>query len=269
VSGAGDAKAARLRPGPDMPHDAGMADEEEPRAPEPVTSVRARKARAVEEEPPRDGRVARAVRTRKAVADALLNLIEEGDLRPTSKSIAERAGVSERTIFQHFEDLETLFSAAADRVGDRILTNLKEIPADGPFEARLQRYMDELTYLHAAMTPVRRASRLHEPFSPVLSSELDGLRMTMRRGLERVFGPELAAWPDGEERQDVLEGLALITSWSSWETMQRYSSFPPERARRIIEKGFRALLHQPAVASSGADEGAASSGPAPDAEASD
>lgn len=241
------AQASRLRPGADLPHDAGMVEDEEPRASEVITSVRARRARAAEEEPPKDGRVARAVRTRKAVADALLNLIAEGDLRPTSKIIAERAGVSERTIFQHFEDLETLFSAAADRVGDRILTNLKDIPADGPFENRLQLYMDELVYLHEAMTPVRRASRLHEPFSTVLSGALDWLRLTLRRGLERVFSIELAAWPEGEDRQDAIETLALIVSWSSWETMQNYSGLEPERARRIIEQGFRAFLRQPGL----------------------
>jgi TetR/AcrR family transcriptional regulator of autoinduction and epiphytic fitness len=263
VSGVRRARAARLRLGPDMPHDGGMADEEEKRAEEAVTSVRARRARAAEEEPPKDGRVARAVRTRKAVADALLNLIEEGDLRPTSKSIAERAGVSERTIFQHFEDLETLFSAAADRVGDRILTNLKDIPADGPFENRLRLYMDEMTYLHDSMTPVRRASRLHEPFSPVLSGELDWLRLTLRRGLERVFGIELAAWPEGEQRQDVVEALALITSWSSWETMRKYSDLSPERARRIIEHSCRALLGQPAPSP------ASETAPADESEASD
>jgi hypothetical protein len=134
---------------------------------------------------------------------------------------------------------------AADRVGDRILANLKEIPVEGSFEHRLALYMDELTYLHDAMTPVRRASRLHEPFSPVLSGALDWLRLTLRRGLERVFGPELTAWSEGEARRDAVESLALIASWSSWETMQHYSELPSERSRRVIEQSFRAILSQP------------------------
>jgi hypothetical protein len=125
--------------------------------------------------------------------------------------------------------------------------------------------MDELTYLHESMTPVRRASRLHEPFSPVLGGALDWLRLTLRRGLERVFGIELAAWEEGEPRQDVVEALALVTSWSSWETMRRYSDIPPERARRIIEQSCRALLGQPAP--SPASETAPA--PAPESEASD
>ena len=207
---------------------------------------RARRLVVPDEEEPRDGRVARAMRTRRAVADALLSLIEGGDLRPTSKSIAERAGVSERTIFQHFEDLETLFSVAADRVGDRIVANLKDIPKDGPFEDRLDAYLDELVYLHEDMTPVRRASRLHEPYSPVLDQALGRWRETLRRGIDNVFDQELSTWT-GEARRDVLEAVALTVTWSSWENMRQHSGFAVERARAVMELSFRAVLGQPAV----------------------
>src|SRR3989304_5263636 len=60
-----------------------------------------------------DGRSARAARTRDAVVEALLTLIEEGDLRPTAQRVAEHARVSLRSVFQHFRDLESLFAAAA------------------------------------------------------------------------------------------------------------------------------------------------------------
>jgi len=122
--------------------------------------------------PPSDGREARAERTKKAVADALIDLIEDGELRPTSKAIAERAGVSERTIFQHFPDLETLFSVASRRLGERLVRKLEYMSTEGPFEARINNYLDELVYLNESMTPVRRASRLHEPFSPLLENSL-------------------------------------------------------------------------------------------------
>jgi len=195
-----------------------------------------------EERMPRDGRAARAVRTRQAVADALLSLIEEGQLRPTSKSIAQRAGVSERTIFQHFDDLETLFSVAAERMGERIVRSLGYIPADGPLEDRLAAYLEELTFLHESMTPIRRASRLHEPFSPVIDCALGKLRSNLRRGIERVFAIELSRWPEPEARREAVEALALIATWSSWENMRRNSGFSCEQARRVMGLGIRAVL---------------------------
>src|ERR1044072_5768679 len=62
-----------------------------------------------------DGRSARAARTRDAVVEALLSLLDEGNLRPTARQVAERAGVSLRSVYVHFDDLEDLFTAAAHR----------------------------------------------------------------------------------------------------------------------------------------------------------
>ena len=192
---------------------------------------------------PRDGREARAERTKKAVADALIDLIEDGDLRPTSKAIAERAGVSERTIFQHFADLETLFSTAARRLGERIVRKLEYISAEGPFEERIRIYLDELVYLQESMTPVRRASRLHEPFSPVLEHALRSWRDELRRGIDRVFSLELEQRSE-EARREIVEALALMATWSSWENMRQHSGMTVERARSVVERGFRAVLGQ-------------------------
>ncbi|MDE0885505.1 MAG: TetR/AcrR family transcriptional regulator [Myxococcota bacterium] len=193
---------------------------------------------------PRDGREARAERTKKAVADALIDLIEDGDLRPTSKAIAERAGVSERTIFQHFPDLETLFGVASRRLGERIVRQLEYMSTEGPFEVRIKNYLDELVYLNESMTPVRRASRLHEPFSPLLENSLNSWRTEMRRGISRIFQEELDR-RDAEEQMVILEGLALVANWSSWENMRSHSEMSTELARRVIETSFRALLDEP------------------------
>jgi AcrR family transcriptional regulator len=62
-----------------------------------------------------DGRATRAERTRIAVVDALLSLNEQGNLRPTAREIAAEAGVSLRSIYVHFDDVEALFIAAAIR----------------------------------------------------------------------------------------------------------------------------------------------------------
>ena len=197
--------------------------------------------RGQEEPTPRDGRAARALRTRQAVADALLCLLEEGELRPTSRMIAEKAGVSERTIFQHFEDLETLFCVAASRLGNRIFRNLDFISSDGPFEQRLKAYLDELVYLHETVTPVRRASRLHESFSPVLDRSLRSWRDALRKGIDLVFVEELTRLVP-EQRPAVREGLALVAAWSSWENMRGHSGFSLEEARDVLEVTFRLML---------------------------
>ncbi len=58
-----------------------------------------------------DGRIARGERTRRKVAEALISLLEEGDTQPTAKLIAQRADVSLRLVFHHFEDMDALYRA--------------------------------------------------------------------------------------------------------------------------------------------------------------
>jgi len=61
-----------------------------------------------------DGRIVRGLRTRQALIQATLDLIQAGDVEPTSAAIATIAGVSSRALFQHFTSLSDLYAAAFD-----------------------------------------------------------------------------------------------------------------------------------------------------------
>src|SRR5690606_9711476 len=86
---------------------------------------------------PEDGRSARAARTRQSIIDACLALVEEGDLQPTTPRVAERAGVSVRSVFQHFDDIEGLFAAVADRVLERLAGLVLQVDPSLDVERRL------------------------------------------------------------------------------------------------------------------------------------
>src|SRR5574341_1525078 len=116
-----------------------------------------------------DGRTLRATRTREAVVEALLTLNDEGNLRPTAREIADRAGVSLRSVYVHFEDLEDLFSAAAAKQFERLMTLYRPLPHDGPLAQRLEAFVDQRTRIMEAAAPVHRAALLKEPFSPALA----------------------------------------------------------------------------------------------------
>src|SRR5437667_3708433 len=105
--------------------------------------------------PAPDGRAARATRTRDAVVDAFLALIDGGNLRPTARQVSERAGVSLRSVFQHFDDLEALFAAAADMQIERLTPLATCVPTDAPLPQRLRIFVEGRTRLLEAISPVR------------------------------------------------------------------------------------------------------------------
>jgi TetR/AcrR family transcriptional regulator of autoinduction and epiphytic fitness len=190
-----------------------------------------------------DGRAARATRTHDAVVEAFLALMDEGNLRPTAREVSERAGVSLRSVFQHFQDLESLFAAAADRQIERLMPLVTRVSADGPLDDRIALFIDGRARLLEAISPVRRAALLQEPFSTELARRLRWSRESNRAEVSRVFAPELAALP-AKDRRDVLAALHAAGEWYTWETLRAHDGLSETDARRVMSRMIGALLRK-------------------------
>jgi TetR/AcrR family transcriptional regulator, regulator of autoinduction and epiphytic fitness len=188
-----------------------------------------------------DGRTARANRTREAVVEALLSLMEEGDVQPTAAQIAARAGVSERTLFQHFHDREALFLAVAARQTERFRERWERISSDGPFEERLDAFVEQRSGILELATPVRRGALLMEPFSETVAESLKGFRRLKRDEAARIFRPELEALPEGE-RPAARAALGMVASWSAWEELRRHQGLSQERAKAALRRSVAGAL---------------------------
>jgi AcrR family transcriptional regulator len=169
-----------------------------------------------------------------------LELIAEGDLRPPAPRIAERAGVSLRSVFQHFRDLEGLFAVAAERQLERIVELARPLPADGPLPSRLAAFVEQRTRIFEAITPVRRASLVQEPFSVQAVASRDRILALARAELERTFAIELAA--AGRARTELLHALDAASSWQVWESLRNHQGLPEARARKVLHRLLAALL---------------------------
>jgi TetR/AcrR family transcriptional regulator of autoinduction and epiphytic fitness len=188
-----------------------------------------------------DGRSARAARTRDAVVEALLSLLDEGNFRPTARQVAERAGVSLRSVYVHFDDLEDLFSAAAHRHFERVRDLVEAIPGDGPLEARLDTFARQRERIHESSAQVRRAAVLQEPFSPALAEVLSLARKMSSAEIELVFGPEIGRRDPADRARLVVE-LELVSSASTWEALRLQHDLEPEAARETVTDMLRACL---------------------------
>lgn len=188
-----------------------------------------------------DGRLARSVRTRRAVVDALLDLLNEGDLRPTAARIADRAGVSLRLVFHHFDDLETIYSELAARQTERLKPLVAPIPVSLPLLQRIDRFCGQRSRLLETLSPVRRSAVLIEPFRPALARQLERARDLKRAAAIAVFEPELSQLHPNRMRTTIA-ALDVATSWVAWEQMRRHQQLSETDARRVMATTIRALL---------------------------
>jgi len=190
---------------------------------------------------PADGRAARGFRTRATVAAAMLDLLTRGVVKPTAAQIAERAGVSLRLVFHHFEDLEAILADAADLQLERLRPLLRSVSPALALDRRIAEFVRIRGDLHEAVAPVRRASIRLEPFSPVIAERLGKARAILRKETARAFENELSALP-AAARRDALTALEAVTAWETWEVMRAQQNASPAQARSAIAHAIAALL---------------------------
>jgi TetR/AcrR family transcriptional regulator of autoinduction and epiphytic fitness len=190
---------------------------------------------------PLDGRLARSARTRHAVVDALLDLLNEGDLRPTAARIAERAGVSLRLVFHHFDDLEAIYSELADRQTERVKPLTAPIPVTLPLPLRIEKFSAQRGRLLETLSPVRRSAVLMEPFRPALAKQLKHARDLTRAATIAAFAPELSKL-EANEKRATIAALDVATSWVAWEQMRRQQGLSETDALGVMATTIRALL---------------------------
>ena len=189
---------------------------------------------------PLDGRTARSMRTRQVIVDACITLIDEGDLSPTAPRVAERAGVSVRSVFQHFDDLEGLYAAVGDRVLERLVGLVLRVDADLPLERRLPLVVRQRAALLEALTPIRRAAFINAWNSSEVTHRMRAGQSFLRAELAAAFAGEIGAAGDGGP--ELLIAMDTTLSWASWDHLRTTVGLPKEEAVEVVERMLEAVL---------------------------
>ena len=87
-----------------------------------------------------DGRIARRLGNRARILDALFALIRAGTYHPTLKQIAAHAGVTPRTLLNHFPDAASLLMAAAYHGRELAAARLPPLPDVADPEERVREF---------------------------------------------------------------------------------------------------------------------------------
>ena len=150
-----------------------------------------------------DGRRQRRERNRDAVVDALLAIVADGDLAPSADAVAARAGLSTRSLFRYFDDVDDLCRAAIARQHERVAALLerparrrrhRSPPAPATSSRTASSLFDAMGDVGSAGPPARARSNRSSPTSwppsagccasgwrSALAPELDALGAERRR----------------------------------------------------------------------------------------
>ena len=187
-------------------------------------------------EPSVDGRRRRGEDNRARIVAAMLEIIQGGDLSPSAEQVASRADVGLRTVFRHFQDMDSLYREMSVVIEAELRTVV-----DSPFKSNDWRErVVELIFRRSAVFerigPFKRASDAFRHRSKFL--EGDGARLTaaLREILTRELPPEVVR--DGPK----LEILDLLLSYETWSRLRREQGLSVKRAQEALEVAIRQLI---------------------------
>ncbi|MCO5162841.1 MAG: hypothetical protein M9939_17035 [Mesorhizobium sp.] len=192
--------------------------------------------RAKQTEPTADGRRLRAERSRQCIVEALITLIRKSEILPSAERVSEEANVGLRTVFRHFEDMDSLYQEVADHIDAQIQPLLTE-----PF--RSDDWRDQIVEM------VERRAKAFEwimPFKVQANARLlqstfiqDKHRCAVENDISRLHDvvPEEVCADD-----TLFHALAAAISFDVWHRLRTDQRRNPEQAKDAMMRLVRAVI---------------------------
>jgi AcrR family transcriptional regulator len=180
-----------------------------------------------------DGRTVRRIANRNRILDAALDLgAERTDV--TIEDIADRAGVSERSIYNHFPSVRELIAGMYERGAEKLRPLFAYLPSpDDRFEDRVRGWVAVWARIQEEIAPIRWRALVAESEFPDLQPELGQLRSIHKAEIERMF-PEIT----NEESRRV---VVAMTDSLSWRSLRKHQGLGFEEACRVVEETIRRM----------------------------
>ena len=183
-----------------------------------------------------DGRRQRSERSREQIVEALFELIRAGDMAPRAAAVADAAGVSLRTVFRHFEDMESLYRVMAERMEAELMPIVL-----APFEARdwrgrLSELVSRRSDLYERVLPLRVAASVRRFQSPFLMDDYRRFLRLERTGLQSILPTAITA------NRTLFSALEMVTAFQAWRRMRQDQGLSPAETEAVMRAIVERLL---------------------------
>jgi len=183
-----------------------------------------------------DGRRRRGNTSRALIVDALRKLVQEGNFTPGAARVAEVAGVSLRTVFRHFDEMDSLYQEIAESIQARVLPVFLRPYLSDTWDGRLRELVDRRIELYEAVMPFKVSGDLKRFQSAYLAGDYDKYLKLEKASLESVLPPEIVA------DAVLANALRTATGFQSWRILRKDHELSAQDSRAVVMRTVDALL---------------------------
>ncbi|WND02999.1 TetR/AcrR family transcriptional regulator [Temperatibacter marinus] len=183
-----------------------------------------------------DGRKARSLKSREAIKKALGDLMSEGVRIPTAQQVSDRAKVGIRTVFRHFDDMESLFYSLHEDIKESEYGFLRQSIIEGPLEERVDAFLRARHVLYI---------KYREMILSTLSQlwKYQALKNTYE-DLNSIFKQHLFLCLPELKGKDVptQQFVEALVSFEAWNRLTRHQGMSRDDAKDLLQGQLESLL---------------------------
>jgi AcrR family transcriptional regulator len=183
-----------------------------------------------------DGRRRRGMDNRARIVAAMMEMVRADEIAPSAERVAARADVGLRTVFRHFQDMDSLYREMSLAIEREIRAIIDQPLQSAPGQERVVELIGRRARAFEIMSPFRRASEAFRHRSKFLGTDYARMVTKLREILERELPPEVAR--DAMK----LEALDLLLSYEAWARLRREQGLGVDQAKAVLESAARALI---------------------------
>ena len=183
-----------------------------------------------------DGRRSRTIETRKRIVSALIELVREGKVAPTAEDVSLRANVGLRSVFRHFDDMDTLYQEVDHELGAIVASMLQMTLKADTWQERLMENIKVRCQLYDTITPFLISGQVHRHTSALVDANLKRKVELERAILQHILPKAL------QEDKPRFDALLLMLSPEAWIRLRQEQGLSKAAAIAAIQLVTRAVI---------------------------
>jgi TetR/AcrR family transcriptional regulator, regulator of autoinduction and epiphytic fitness len=189
-----------------------------------------------------DGRSLRRERNRQDIVNALLGLIENGETEISAALIASKAGLSERSIFRYFDDVNDLYRSVCDLAFSKeIEYALIDDAGVGSLDTKIENFVNQRVRIYTMNEKIAPAARSFAFKNPIIKNQLVVGRKLLRTQIIKHFAEELSVF-DKQQQQVAVAIIDSLTTFEYYDMMRSDQRMSVQAIKSVLTESIRKAL---------------------------
>ncbi|MEO1306033.1 MAG: TetR/AcrR family transcriptional regulator [Pseudomonadota bacterium] len=185
-----------------------------------------------------DGRRQRSGRSRRQIIEALFELMREGEMTPTAVAVADRANVGLRTVFRHFEDMESIFEEMTEDLNAVMMPRVIAPLKGETWQDKLMELVERNARLYEDVFPMQVALIIRRFQSEFLTGQYKREVKILRSAL-KGFLPKRVV-----QDRTLFAAIEVNLTFATWRRLRQDQNLSVANSTETLKVIMRALIAQ-------------------------